>query len=45
MEANKLQVPDNNQLKSVQALCDQNNPYDNFMDRDELFLKAMKEIT
>ena len=45
METSKLIVPNEKLLKNVQALCDQKSPYDNFLDSDELFIKAMKEIT
>ena len=45
MEANKLIVPNEKLLKNVQVLCEQENPYDNFQDSNELFIKAMKEIT
>lgn len=45
MVASELEVPNVDELKNVQKLCDQINPYDNFMESDELFLKAMKEIT
>ncbi len=45
MEANKLNVPPNFNLKNVQILCDQSDPYENFLESDEFFLKAMREIT
>ena len=45
MEANKLIVPNKDLLKNVQVLCDLENPYDNFLESDEIFIKAMKEIT
>ena len=31
MEANKLIVPNEKLLKNVQVLCEQENPYDNFL--------------
>ena len=45
MEANKLNVPKGFNLEHVQMLCDQSDPYDHFQESDELFIKAMKEIT
>ena len=45
MEANKLNVPKGFNLEHVQILCDQSDPYDYFQESDELFIKAMKEIT
>ena len=43
--AQNLRVPDSEKLKSVQSLCDQLIPYDNFKQSDADFIKAMKEIT
>lgn len=45
MATSKLLVPDVLKLSNVQELCDQNEPYKNFNMNDELFLKAMKEIS
>ena len=45
METNKLNVPKGFNLEHVQMLCDQSDPYDHFQESDELFIKAMKEIT
>lgn len=45
MAVNKLSVPDDKKLSAVQALCDLEDPYKNFLDSDELFLKAMREIS
>ncbi|PLX12389.1 MAG: acyl-protein synthase [Marinilabiliales bacterium] len=39
----QLQVPDLNKLKSVQELCDMDQPYLVNSEMDNLFLKAMKE--
>lgn len=39
-----LHVPDSNKLKSVQELCDIDQPYMSDDYADELFMKAMKEI-
>ncbi len=41
----KLTVPDVNKLKEVQKLCDIENPYQDFYNSDEQFLRAMLEIT
>ena len=44
MTVSDLKVPDASKLSSVQALCDQQDPYLNFNGSDEDFLKAMKEV-
>lgn len=41
----KLKVPGSDELKSIQALCDKNEPYLDFNESDSLFVEAMKEIT
>lgn len=40
-----LKVPDETKLKTVQALCDRDTPYEQLTLSDEQFVKAMKEIT
>ncbi|MBC7428817.1 MAG: acyl-protein synthase [Bacteriovorax sp.] len=45
MATNKLVVPDSKKLSHVQELCDQREPYADFKKNDDLFLKAMKEIS
>jgi phenylacetate-coenzyme A ligase PaaK-like adenylate-forming protein len=45
MEISKLKVPDIKKLSHVQELCDQSDPYADFSKSDDLFLKAMKEIS
>ena len=44
MEPNKLNVPDQTKLPTVQSLCDQHDPYSGFKKSDDNFIKAMKEI-
>src|SRR5947208_2167968 len=43
MTINKLQVPDAEKLRTVQALCEISNPYDVSPESDKLFVAAMKE--
>lgn len=45
MATNKLSVPDLQKLPHVQELCERSDPYENFLESDELFLKAMREIS
>ena len=41
----KLKVPDSTKLKTVQDLCEQTSPYEDFKQQDQKFILAMKEIT
>jgi phenylacetate-coenzyme A ligase PaaK-like adenylate-forming protein len=45
MAVNKLSVPDSKKLSCVQALCEESDPYSGFLKSDEMFIKAMKEIS
>ena len=45
MEQNKVKVPDEKKLPTVQSLCDQADPYADFEKSDADFIQAMKEIT
>lgn len=45
MKINNIIVPDSTKLSNVQLLCDQSDPYSDFKKSDDLFLKAMIEIT
>lgn len=43
--AQKLKVPDEKKLATVQKLCDRISPYDELAASDEEFVEAMREIT
>lgn len=45
MEPSKVHVADKNKLSLVEELCTIRDPYSDFSQSDELFTKAMKEIT
>lgn len=45
MEANNVHFADKNKLAFVEELCTTRDPYSDFSQSDELFIKAMKEIT
>ena len=45
MEQNNLTVPNSDELKKVQELCDIADPYVDFSASDKIFIEAMKECT
>lgn len=45
MDQNKLKTPNAQKLKEVENFCLEENPYDGFHQKDQAFVKAMKEIT